>query len=825
VVTETRSGAKPIVLITGAAGAIGSALATALEFDYTVVGLDLKGREAPVDCIAVDLTSDDSVELALRKFRARYGARIASVVHLAGYFDFTGESHPLYEKVNVEGTRRLLRALQDFEVGQLVYAGTMLVHAPARPGERIDERTPIAPKWAYPKSKAAAEAVIRQEHGAIPYVLLHLAGLYDDRTAVPTLAHQIARIYERDLTSHLYAGDLRAGQSLVHKDDVIDAFRRVIDRRDRLPGDVTILIGEPDPLSYGALQETIGCLIHGEDGWATMTLPKMLAKAGAWIEDATEPIVPDAIDHGEKPFIRPFMIDLADDHYALDISRARDLLGWQPRHTIRETLPKIVQALKDDPIGWYRANHITPPPWLETAAEEVADPEALRAGHETRYRAEHRRNLWAHFLNLGLGTWLITAPATLGYQPGALAWSDVLSGVALVPLAFASLSWRWPIARWGCAAVGLWLLFAPLVFWAPSAAAYLNDTLVGAMVVGFAAAIRPAPGVDPVAASTGPTLPPGWDYSPSAWLQRLPIIILALVGLYISRYLAAYQLGHIGAVWEPFFQGGPDPRNGTEEIITSSVSKAWPVPDAGLGAVTYMLEILTGLIGSARRWRTMPWLVVLFGIMIVPLGVVSITFIVIQPIVLGTWCTLCLIAAAAMLLQIPYSLDELIATGQFLWRRKQAGQGLIRIFFAGDTDEGRAAPLEENFERYPPQIVKQMCTGGVSIPWNLALCLLIGAWLMFTRVTLGSEGSMANADHLIGALLITVTVSAFAEVARPLRFLNMAFGLALLITPFAYGAAWPATLASIVCGTALIVLSIRRGPIRHRYGGWSKLIV
>jgi nucleoside-diphosphate-sugar epimerase len=132
VVTETRSGAKPIVLITGAAGAIGSALATALEFDYTVVGLDLKGREAPVDCIAVDLTSDDSVELALRKFRARYGARIASVVHLAGYFDFTGESHPLYEKVNVEGTRRLLRALQDFEVGQLVYAGTMLVHAPAR---------------------------------------------------------------------------------------------------------------------------------------------------------------------------------------------------------------------------------------------------------------------------------------------------------------------------------------------------------------------------------------------------------------------------------------------------------------------------------------------------------------------------------------------------------------------------------------------------------------------------------------------------------------------------------------------------------------------
>jgi hypothetical protein len=276
---------------------------------------------------------------------------------------------------------------------------------------------------------------------------------------------------------------------------------------------------------------------------------------------------------------------------------------------------------------------------------------------------------------------------------------------------------------------------------------------------------------------------------------------------------------------EPFFAGGPEPENGTEEIITSSVSKAWPVPDAGVGAVTYLLEILTGLIGSARRWRTMPWLVVLFGIMIVPLGAVSITFIVIQPILLGTWCTLCLIAAAAMLLQIPYSLDELVATGQFLWRRKQAGQGLIQVFFVGDTDDGPPQPVEDDFEQPPARIVREMAAGGVSVPWNLALCLLIGAWLMLTRITLGSDGAMANADHLIGALVLTVTVSAFAEVARPLRFLNMALGVALLITPFAYGAAWPATLASLVCGAALIVLSGRRGPIRKRYGGWSQVIV
>jgi hypothetical protein len=252
--------------------------------------------------------------------------------------------------------------------------------------------------------------------------------------------------------------------------------------------------------------------------------------------------------------------------------------------------------------------------------------------------------------------------------------------------------------------------------------------------------------------------------------------------------------------------------------------RSLPVSDAGVGAIAYMLEILTGLLGSARRWRTMPWLVVLFGILIVPLGVVSITFIVIQPILLGTWCTLCLIAAAAMVIQIPYSLDELVATGQFLNRRRKAGANLIRIFFAGDTDDGREEEVQD-FARPPRVIVRDMLGGGVSVPWNLGVCIAIGVWLMFTRLTLGTEGGMANADHLIGSLVITVTVMTLAEVARPVRFLNIVFGLALLITPFAYGVGWPATISSLVCGVGLIALSLRRGSVSYRYGSWNKFIV
>jgi nucleoside-diphosphate-sugar epimerase len=817
---------NPIVLITGAAGNIGRSLAGALSDAYRVVGLDRPGMEADFPLIEVDFTDDESVRAAFDGFRKDYGGRIASVIHLVAFFDFTGEENPLYEQVNVEGTGRLLRALQDFEVEQFVYSGTMLVHAPGKPGERIDEGQPIDPGWAYPKSKAAAEAAIAEEHGHIPYVLLRLAGLYDERTSVPTLANQIARIYERDFQSYLYSGSTEAGQAMVHRDDMLDAFRRAVDRRADIPSGTAILIGEEEAIGYDALQDELGYLIHGSDDWPTLRVPKAAAAAGAWIQDKLEPVIPDAIDQGEPPFIKPFMVAMADDHYALDVARAERLLGWRPKHRLKDRLAEMVAVLKRDPIAWYKANDIAIPPGLGEAAEAGAHPEQLRARNEARYRDEHRASRWAHFVNIALGVWLLTQPPMIGVAEPLLVWSECLLGAALIVFAAISLSWRMGWARWICAGIGALVMAAPFLLWTANPAAYLSDTLVGALVVGFAICTRPEVGPSPLAAMTGSAMPPGWSYNPSAWTQRLPIILLALVGLQVSRYLAAYQLGHVETVWEPFFQGAaPDPRNGAEEIITSHVSEAWLVSDAAVGGYTYVLEILTGIVGSRARWRTMPWLVVLFGLMIAPLGIVSIFFIIIQPIVIGTWSTLALIGAAAMLVQIPYSLDELLATLQFIRRRVKAGRSWLRVFLFGDTDAGPEDRPDDEFDVRPGKVWSAMWSGGVTLPWNLAVAAAVGLWLMFTRLTLGAEGGMADADHLIGALALTVISLAAAEVARLLRFLLIPLGAALLVTPFVYDASLPQTLAGILCGLLLVALSLRRGTIRETYADWQKLIV
>ncbi|MBA3966202.1 MAG: NAD(P)-dependent oxidoreductase [Nitrospirales bacterium] len=350
---DTQQGG--VVLLTGSSGLIGFPLVQRLAQESTVIGLD---REGPphlpprVECVYVDLTSDKSVGQAMDHVRQSYGDRLLSVIHLAAYYDFSGQPSPLYDELTVQGTRRLLRALKPFQVEQFLFSSTMLVHAPCQPGQRIDESWPREPTWPYPESKVKTEELILAERGTMPVVLLRIAGVYTDECRSIPLAHQIQRIYERQLVSHVFPGHMAHGQSFLHLNDLIEVFARLVHRRKQLPPVLPLLVGEEEFLSYDELQHQFGRLIHDEK-WETREIPKTLAEAGAWVQGA--------IPFGDEPFIKPWMIDHADDHYALDISQVSTLLDWEPKRSLRDTLPLMIAALKADPVAWYREHHLTPP--------------------------------------------------------------------------------------------------------------------------------------------------------------------------------------------------------------------------------------------------------------------------------------------------------------------------------------------------------------------------------------------------------------------------------------------------------------------------------
>jgi uncharacterized membrane protein len=312
-------------------------------------------------------------------------------------------------------------------------------------------------------------------------------------------------------------------------------------------------------------------------------------------------------------------------------------------------------------------------------------------------------------------------------------------------------------------------------------------------------------------------------------LQRTPIGVLALIGFFIARSLGAYQLGHIDTVWEPFFGGNAEMKgvmNGTETIITSSVSKAWPIPDGALGAIVYTLELVMTWMGGKDRWRTMPWMVLALAILILPLGVVSIYFIIIQPIEIGTWCTLCLIAALAMGLMIPFSLNEFVAMGQFLADARRRGRPFWRTFWTGGAMEGGSDDASRGLLGTTPEMLGEAARG-VTFPVTLLLSIAIGLWLTFTRLTFGSSGHMADSDHLVGALVVTFAIIAFAEVGRAVRFINIPLGVWLIVAPWLLeGINSPiAVWNGVIAGLLVVALALSPGTVRDSYAGWNRYIV
>jgi uncharacterized membrane protein len=391
-----------------------------------------------------------------------------------------------------------------------------------------------------------------------------------------------------------------------------------------------------------------------------------------------------------------------------------------------------------------------------------------------------------------------------------------VSGVLIVVLSGLACSPRFPRAAWAVGGVGLWLMSAPLIFWAPTAAAYGTDTLVGTLVIVFALLVPGPPGTRDL---PGPDAPPGWSYNPSAWTQRAGIISLAFVQFFVARYMAAHQLGHVPHAWDPFFG------DGTYRVLNSHVSKSFPVSDAGLGAVTYLVEALTGFLGGTRRWRTMPWAVLLFGVLIVPVGVVSIVLVVLQPLAVGAWCALCLLTAALTVFMISPAVDEVVATGQFLLRARREGRPFGATFWGGAADD-RSAAEERPKPREP---LLQELAGGMelnSIPWSLAVCAALGVWLMAAPAVLGSSGAAAGNDQLVGALVVTFAVIGFGEAARAARWVNVPLGAWLLVAPWLLSGVSPSSRWSdMAVGAAVVLLSWRRGPVKSRFASWDRYVL
>jgi len=186
--------------------------------------------------------------------------------------------------------------------------------------------------------------------------------------------------------------------------------------------------------------------------------------------------------------------------------------------------------------------------------------------------------------------------------------------------------------------------------------------------------------------------PEPFEYNPSSWSQRVRVSLVASAAFFIAVYMALYQWRPadpsaawlVRSVWDPIF--GAQSMRVLDSDVSHTMSRWFRVPDAALGALAYLGDIIFALAGSTRRWQYRPWLVVLFGLDVIPLGIVRAVLVFMQGAVVGAWCFLCLVTAVISLILVVLAYDEVWSCLIYLWRTWRRSNGWRTLW---DTFWGR----------------------------------------------------------------------------------------------------------------------------------------
>lgn len=170
--------------------------------------------------------------------------------------------------------------------------------------------------------------------------------------------------------------------------------------------------------------------------------------------------------------------------------------------------------------------------------------------------------------------------------------------------------------------------------------------------------------------------PPGFDKNPTAWPRRIFLAALAFLGLCVSAYLTLFQIEVLPGVWDPLF-------------TSRKVLEFLGFPDASLGVLAYATEIVLIFIGGRERWRTMPWTVLAFGVVIISGALVSALLIAMQAFVVDAWCALCLVSAAISFAIFGFGIDEPLAGVRYLRQVRDSGGSVGRAFWGLKAGKGR----------------------------------------------------------------------------------------------------------------------------------------
>lgn len=336
---------------------MGTSVVSALVADQnvtSVVGLARRlpdWRPSKTTWHAVDVTTRDL---------APYFAEADAVVHLAWLFQPTHDPVTTW-RANILGSSRVFEAVAGQGVPVLVYASSVGAYSSGPKDRPVGEDWPTDgwPGAAYGREKAYVERlldVFERDHPATRVVRLRPGFIFKRESATeqrrlfggPLVPQRLARPGLIPFVPDTPGLRFQA----VHGDDVGEAYRLAVTR----PASGAFNIAADPVIDPPALAELLGARLVPVSGWALRS-----AAAVAW--------------HLRLIPASPGLVDLVLRMPIMDVTRARDELGWRPRHTALDALRELLEGLRTS------AGMDTPPLSPETGGP--ARPGEVRAGAGT----------------------------------------------------------------------------------------------------------------------------------------------------------------------------------------------------------------------------------------------------------------------------------------------------------------------------------------------------------------------------------------------------------------------------------------------------------
>ncbi len=345
-------------LITGASGFIGAHLLRELMHRHRIFAV-ARGRAeavgAPlhrnIDWLHADVANRDDVLSLHERVRAAGGVDI--VIHLAGYYDFTGRDAPEYTSTNIEGLRNVLDVSRRLKPLRFVFSSSVAACDFTTPGRPIDDRTPPGGRTPYARSKRRGEEMVREAAGALPCAVVRFAALFSDWCQYEPLNVFLTEWLSPGWRSRVLAGRGRSAIPYLHIRDALSFFERLLASLEDLGPHETLTASTDGATSHRDLYAAATACQFGQRR-RPILVPRTACRVGIRALDVFGRVA------RRRPFERPWMGRCIDRELAVDASRTRSKLTWNPKERlgILRRMPFLVHNRRTYPDEWLKRNHV-----------------------------------------------------------------------------------------------------------------------------------------------------------------------------------------------------------------------------------------------------------------------------------------------------------------------------------------------------------------------------------------------------------------------------------------------------------------------------------